>query len=51
MMLLLCRDSLEELDVSWCRSVPESWLGLLADGCSNLRKLTIFGCSQVCCRL
>ena len=37
--------------MSWCRGVPESWLGLLADACPNLRKLTIFGCTQVCCQL
>ena len=44
----LCRASLEELNVSWCRGVPEPWLGVLADACTNLRKLTVFGCSQVC---
>lgn len=43
-----CRGSLEELNISWCRGVPEPWLGVLADACTNLRKLTVFGCSQVC---
>ncbi|CAL8469688.1 g9229 [Coccomyxa elongata] len=42
-----CRESLEELDVSWCRGASEAWLGVLADSCSSLRQLTIFGCSQV----
>ncbi|CAL5228114.1 g11190 [Coccomyxa viridis] len=42
-----CSDSLEELNVSWCRGVPEPWLGVLADACTSLRKLTVFGCSQV----
>lgn len=41
------RESLEELNVSWCRGVPEPWLGVLADACSSLRMLTVFGCSQV----
>lgn len=42
-----CRESLEELDVSWCRGASEAWLGVLADSCSSLHRLTIFGCSQV----
>ena len=42
-----CRESLEELNISWCRGVPEPWLGVLADACTCLRKLTVFGCSQV----
>ena len=33
--------------MSWCRGVPEPWLGVLADACTSLRKLTVFGCSQV----
>ena len=41
-----CRESLEELNISWCRGVPEPWLGVLADACTCLRKLTVFGCSQ-----
>ncbi len=43
-----CRASLEELNISWCRGVPEPWMGVLADSCTKLRKLTVFGCSQVC---
>ena len=43
----VCRESLEELNISWCRGVPEPWLGVLADACTCLRKLTVFGCSQV----
>ncbi|EIE21398.1 RNI-like protein [Coccomyxa subellipsoidea C-169] len=46
-----CKESLEELDVSWCRGVPEAWLGVLADSCTNLLRLTIFGCSQVTTKL
>ena len=45
--LCVCRESLEELNISWCRGVPEPWLGVLADACICLRKLTVFGCSQV----
>lgn len=33
--------------MSWCRGASEAWLGVLADSCSSLRQLTIFGCSQV----
>ena len=38
---------LEELDLSWCRGVSGPAVGLLADSCPNLRKLRLFGCSQV----
>ena len=41
------RDRLEELDISWCRNVPLEALGTLADSCTTLRKLQIFGCSQI----
>ena len=44
---LLRRDSLEDLDVSWCRGVSGAWLGVLTDACANLRRLTLFGCTQV----
>ena len=42
------RDTLEELDVSWCRGVSGAWLGVLTDACANLRSVTLFGCTQVC---
>ncbi|KAK9831384.1 hypothetical protein WJX81_008255 [Elliptochloris bilobata] len=38
---------LEELDVSWCRGIPEEALGRLVDACPALTCLTLFGCSQV----
>ena len=42
----LCRANLEELDVSWCRGIPEEALGRLVDACPALTSLTLFGCSQ-----
>lgn len=42
----MCSDKLEELDISWCRAIPNNALGLLVDSCPALKKLTIFGCSQ-----
>ena len=41
------RDRLEELDISWCRKVPLEALGMLADNCVALRRLHIWGCSQI----
>ena len=41
------RETLEELDASWCRGVTAQGLGLLADSCPNLNSLRLFGCSQV----
>lgn len=46
-LALYCRESLTSLDVSFCRRVPEKGLGLVADRCSRLTKLQLFGCSQV----
>jgi predicted NUDIX family phosphoesterase len=43
----LNRDRLEELDISWCRNVPLEALGMLADNCVALKKLHIWGCSQI----
>lgn len=42
-----CSEKLEEVDFSWCRGIPNSAIGLLVDSCPNLKKVTIFGCSQV----
>lgn len=42
-----CKDCLEELDVSFCRGVSEVSLGLVADKCSRLHTLQLFGCSQI----
>ncbi|KAL3687512.1 hypothetical protein R1sor_013821 [Riccia sorocarpa] len=41
------KDSLERLDVSWCRLVSDQALGLLADSCRKLQSLRVFGCTQV----
>ncbi|CAI5476301.1 unnamed protein product, partial [Closterium sp. Yama58-4] len=40
-------ESLQALDVSWCRSMSDHGLGLLADSCPNLSRLCLYGCSQV----
>ena len=48
--LYMRSEVLEELDLSWCRGVSGPAVGLLADSCPNLRKLRLFGCSQVCIR-
>lgn len=40
-------DTLSRLDVSWCRNLTDEALGLLADNCSLLRELILFGCTQV----
>eukprot|EP00798_Chlamydomonas_sp_ICE-L_P013277 gene13277-19119_t len=42
-----CANSLESLDVSFCRLVTEAALGVVADACSKLECLKIFGCSQI----
>ena len=36
-----------QLDISWCRGVSDDGAGLLADACSQLHTLTIWGCSQL----
>ncbi|KAG2430452.1 hypothetical protein HXX76_009975 [Chlamydomonas incerta] len=42
-----CRESLEELDVSFCRKLPDRSLGLVLGRCGKLRRLAVFGCSQL----
>lgn len=42
-----CNATLEEVDLSWCRKVRPEALGLLADRCINLKRLVLWGCSQV----
>lgn len=42
-----CKDTLRELDVSFCRDVSEGAVGKLVDSCVNLSKLTVYGCSQL----
>lgn len=42
-----CKDTLRELDVSFCRDISESALGRLVDQCVHLQKLRVYGCSQL----
>ncbi|KAL2945110.1 DNA repair protein rhp7 [Bienertia sinuspersici] len=39
--------NLESLDLSWCRHLTDEALGLIADSCSSLKLLKLFGCTQV----
>ncbi|KAH9609981.1 hypothetical protein KSS87_007367 [Heliosperma pusillum] len=39
--------NLESLDLSWCRGLTDDALGLIADSCTSLRLLKIFGCTQI----
>ncbi|KAE8970989.1 hypothetical protein PF010_g26764 [Phytophthora fragariae] len=52
MMALLehCATSLTTLDISFCRSISEDALGVLADGTENLRLLVLWGCTQITAR-
>ena len=50
-LALHCANSLVALDASFCRGVTENSLGLVADSCHNLEKITVFGCSQITNRL
>jgi hypothetical protein len=46
--LILNRNkSLQEVDLSWCRSIPEQALGYLCDACPMLSKLILWGCNHV----
>jgi hypothetical protein len=42
-----CSRTLESLDISWCRGIDGPALGVLADACSQLKDLALWGCSQV----
>lgn len=46
-----CGATLEWVDASFCRAVPEAALGLLLDHCPRLRELRAYGCTQVTDRL
>lgn len=46
-LALCCRETLEELDVSFCRRVSNKGLGLVADKCVRLRRLVVYGCTQI----
>lgn len=39
--------SLQEVDLSWCRSIPEQAFGYLCDACPMLSKLILWGCNHV----
>jgi hypothetical protein len=39
--------ALESLDVSMCRGITDAGLGCMADGCPRLRRLVVWGCSQI----
>ncbi|KAI3994994.1 hypothetical protein MKX01_019808 [Papaver californicum] len=42
-----CSKNLLSLDVSWCRSLTDSALGLIVDSCKKLKIVKVFGCTQV----
>eukprot|EP00188_Purpureofilum_apyrenoidigerum_P001938 Plantae.Rhodophyta-Purpureofilum_apyrenoidigerum.ctg21195.p1 GENE.Plantae.Rhodophyta-Purpureofilum_apyrenoidigerum.ctg21195~~Plantae.Rhodophyta-Purpureofilum_apyrenoidigerum.ctg21195.p1 ORF type:complete len:519 (-),score=78.34 Plantae.Rhodophyta-Purpureofilum_apyrenoidigerum.ctg21195:463-2019(-) len=47
-----CANTLQELDISWCRAISDEALGVLIDSSrANLRTLTLRGCSQITGRL
>lgn len=42
-----CSKNLLSLDVSWCRSLSDSALGLIVDSCKKLKIVKVFGCTQI----
>lgn len=46
-LALCCKESLETLDISFCRKITDDALGVVADKCHRLRSVTLFGCSQI----
>ncbi|KAI3979380.1 hypothetical protein MKX01_001572 [Papaver californicum] len=42
-----CSKNLLSLDVSWCRSLTDSALGLIVDSCEKLKIIKVFGCTQI----
>uniref|UniRef100_A0A7S3QLR1 F-box/LRR-repeat protein 15-like leucin rich repeat domain-containing protein n=1 Tax=Dunaliella tertiolecta TaxID=3047 RepID=A0A7S3QLR1_DUNTE len=42
-----CAESLETLDISFCRAVTDAAFGLVADRCQKLKKVSMYGCSQI----
>ncbi|KAI3864265.1 hypothetical protein MKX03_006098 [Papaver bracteatum] len=42
-----CSKNLLSLDVSWCRSLTDSALGLIVDSCKKLKMVKVFGCTQI----
>jgi len=46
--LVQCRSkTIAELDLSWCRNIPEKAVGYLVDSCPSLIKLSLFGCNHI----
>ncbi|KAK3034494.1 hypothetical protein RJ639_032483 [Escallonia herrerae] len=39
--------NLLSLDLSWCRNLTNEAVGLIADSCSSLKVLKLFGCTQI----
>lgn len=39
--------TLRDLDVSMCRGITDAGVGTVADTCPNLRKLVVWGCTQL----
>ncbi len=46
-----CQGCLEYLDISFCRGFSSEALGALADTCTQLQQLVVFGCSQLTDRM
>ena len=42
-----CATSLRIANLSWCREVTDGALGVLADGCSRLTELSLYGDTQI----
>jgi hypothetical protein len=42
-----CATSLRVLDISFCRSISEDALGVLADEADKLASVVLWGCTQV----
>lgn len=38
---------LEEVDLSWCRELTDEGLGILTDRCTRLKRLKVWGCTQL----
>ncbi|XP_077239961.1 DNA repair protein rhp7-like [Tasmannia lanceolata] len=42
-----CSQTLQSLDLSWCRKLKDEALGLIVDNCLSLRILKLFGCTHI----
>ncbi|OQR94822.1 hypothetical protein THRCLA_08079 [Thraustotheca clavata] len=45
-----CAEGLQSLDISFCRGIRDAHIGLLADACTNLEHLWLYGCTQISSR-